>query len=209
MPTGGYVEWSHSVLARPGQITNVWLEDRWWDIPAPEGISVSRGPGASVLETHAGTHRVHVPYTGTATASQRRAYTFGLRLVADSEADWYQLEHLAQSGAVMSYVPLLWVVDELRDVQSGRDYYLSRSVARTLSATGITDITHPDEYVRDGIVDPSAGSIAGNTFSATASGSVVRIRYLPYFNVVCTRFDIAIEQVNLMTASVELTEVMQ
>lgn len=207
-PTGGYVAWDHTTLATEPTNKNFYFGTRWFSGWVPLGFQRNPSLGATVIPTHASTHKVHLPFTGLVTPSQMRSYTFSFEWLADSQQDWYDLKAASVSKRVIDFCPVLWEVDEFSPVVDEEEYRLSRRTARSVIAA-ITSITHPDAFTLDGADAPSAATISGQTLTADASGTVLVARYVPVYRVVVSRFDEAIAEINDMRANVELTEVIQ
>lgn len=205
MTTGGFARWGYPVLNLTTGTENFYLGGRWYTGRVPRGFGRSPSQGATVLPTHAGTAKIHLPYLGLATAtSQLRAYRFSFEWLALDSDDWEALQAASVSGQVLDFCPLLWQTDEIAPVASGTNYTLSRRVARSVIAD-ITAVTHPDKLTLDGTVG-AHGTITGQTFAATASGDVLTAMYLPVYRVVVGKFDESIAQHNEMRAAVELVE---
>lgn len=205
MATGGYAHFDKVTLNLTGQTENFYLGGRWYTGRVPRGFGRAPSAGATVLETHAGTAKIHLPYLGLATAtSQLRAYRFGFEWQAVDEADWFALKAASVSRFALDFCPLLWETDEIAPVSSGSAYTITRRVARSVIAE-ITSVTHPDKFTLDGTAG-SHGSITAQAFTATASGSVLIIDYVPVYRVVVSKFDESISRFNDMKADVELVE---
>lgn len=205
MGDGGYTQWDHLVLRLESQTYNFYLGGRWYAGLVPFGIKRTKSPGATVLPTHAGTAKIHLPYLGTANAtSQLRAYRFNFEWLADDQEDWYALQAASESAQVLDFCPLLWQVDEVAPCISGTSYTLSRRVARSVIGE-VTSVSHPDELALDGVVG-SHGTITGQALAASASGDVLVARYLPVYRAVVGTFDDSIAEHNEMRANIELIE---
>lgn len=201
----GYAHFGKTTLNLTTGTENFYLGGRWYTGRVPRGFGRTPSAGATVLYTHAGTAKIHLPYLGTALAtSQLRAYRFSFEWLAIDEDDWFALKAASVSGFPLDFCPILWETDEIAPVASGSSYTLTRRAARSVIAD-ITNVTHPDRFTLDGAVG-SHGSISGQTFTASATGSVLVADYVPVYRVVVGKFDDSIAQFNAMRAAVELVE---
>lgn len=204
MPQGGVTNFDHDV-ARDG----FYLAGRMFYEMIPEGISREPSQGATVIPTHAGTHKVHVPYIGLARPEMRRAYRFNFSWVVNDQDDYYKLLEAANSSDIFDFCPFLWVVDRFSGVDSGEVYRTSRRFARSV-ISGITDITHPDEYAVDGVVTPGWPSgTSDQEFTAGGDANVVVVRYLPVHHAVVGQLSEVYEVNNKLVVDVELVEVLR
>lgn len=204
---GGIYTWERQpMLDAGGYLPAVWLDgriyDSWVEVEAG-GISWRDEDGVVVLETHAGTHIVQVPYRGAAAplVGNRKEFTTGL--TADSLADYRHLEATRALGRPVYFCPGLWATDAF-PASAGSSYTLTRPLAAGI-VPGVSGVTHPVFVELDGVEDPSAADVAGQIVTANATGTLV-VHYLAVFRVVILGFERSISDGNTLSIQLTLSE---
>lgn len=181
-----------------------WLYDRYTQyFENGGGLSWDEAEGVFVLPTHGRTHNVQRPYVGSDRALEVAGMTFSAQLTALGEEDFFHWEKAKKLGQAVAFVPFLWTQEAFQATATST-YKLARPVAWGV-ATGVTSVTHPAVFTKDGVVDADCASITGQTLTASETGLIV-VRYLPAFMVVITSLRRRLQDVNDMTFDVSLVE---
>jgi len=210
MSTGGYLSWDVPILRAFVDDRSFYLGSRFYVSPIPLGISRNPSPGANVVATHAKTHKVQIPYTGTGRPDQRRAYTFTMDWQADDEDDYFELLSRGVSSEILDFCCFWWVADRFAPVTSGSTYQLSRRRADGL-ISGVDEAKFPTIWTADGAeqVYTWPTSYDSQEWVAPGAYSEVIVKYLPLTRVVVSKMDEDVGEVNDLRLSIELTEVLQ
>lgn len=209
-PQGGYQAWDFPFLRPFADDRNFYLGGRFYVGQLPEGIQRTPSPGATVLPTHARTHKVHIPYTGSARPDQRRAYNFSLEWQADDQDDYLSLLDRGVSSEILDFCCFWWVSDRFAPTTSGTTYQLSRRRAAGL-VSGVDESGFPSVWLADDTPEDSTwpSALAAQTWQAPVDNDEVIVRYLPLTRVVITKIDESVAVNNDLRLAIELSEVLQ
>lgn len=181
MSDGGYLYWDNArfLKDRPHldglefSTPNETLpEDIQWEPEEPEAVYK--------IPTKAKTHRIQQVALGSTSPLVRRSYKFSATFKANKEEEYFSVLRSAERGAVVNWVPFVWV-EEIFNVSATGDFTLSRPVAWGIAASA-NSTNHAARFFVSNVENPSAGSISGQTFTAATTG-VIAVRYLPAFRV--------------------------
>lgn len=153
-------------------------------LQVPKFQAYKREPQEGVLfglSTHANTKIAQRLYHGIEAPRIRQGFNFsGNWRIWDKEFI-EAIREAVGAGEPFLFAPLDRCTDVF-DAIDGSSYQLTRPLARSV-VSWVTDLTHPDLIKIDGVTDPTAATISGQTVTAAATG-VLTIHYTPIYEVI-------------------------
>jgi len=206
MSTGGYLAWDSRFLSGVP-----YLDGKEWTahgIPLDMQWREADDDMCFMIQTASGEHVLQAPFSGVASSDQPSRYIFEMPVQLIDEEVYFRLLRAKRKGAAVQFVPYLWDEEHFDNATAADVYYLSRPVAWTV-VSGVTSVTHPALFYKDGVYDSNCVALSGTlsqTVTIAESGDIA-IRYMPVFNVVVRDVSSQFEDVNGAVASVTLEEV--
>ncbi len=206
MSTGGYLGWDSRFLSGVPQLDGkgwsahgIPLEMQWTELEDSEVFAIPTASGEHVLQS---------PFVDAVAPDNPSRLMFELPIQLIDEEVYFRLLRAKRKGEAVQFVPYLWDEDHYADASAADVFSLSRPVAWTV-VSGVTSVTHPAIFYKDGAVDTNCVALSG-TLSQTvtvAEAGDISIRYMPVFSVVVRGVSSQFEGVNGAVANVTLEEV--
>lgn len=202
----GYLSWDSRFLSGAPQLdgqgwtaNGIPLDMEWTEAEDSEVFAIPTASGEHVLQSQ------FIDATGPDNPSR---LIFSLPIQALDETVYRKLKLSKRKGTALQFVPHLWDMDhwdglEVADVRS-----LSRPVAWTV-VSGVTSVTHPAIFYKDGAVDSNCIALSG-TLSQTvtvAEAGDISVWYMPVYSVIVREVSERFEGVNGIVTQVTLEEV--
>lgn len=111
-------------------------------------------------------------------------------------------------GEAVNFVPHLWEMEHFAGAGIGDVYSLCHPVAWTVAA-GVSSVTHPAVFYKDGVIDADCASLGG-TLSQTltvAEAGDIAVWYMPVFRVMVKGLQSELRDVNGVFCNFTLEEV--
>jgi hypothetical protein len=206
MSTGGYLQWDSRFLSGVPYLDG----QAWTAHGTPLGMTWEESPHdmAFVIPTASGEHVLQAPFSGVASSDQPSRYIFELPVQLIHEETYFRLLRAKRKGAAVQFVPYLWDEEHFDNAQVSDVFSLSRPLAWTV-VPGVSSVTHPAIFYKDGAVDTDCASLGGTLSQVltVAEAGDIAVRYMPVFNVVVRDVSSQFEDVNGAVATVTLEEV--
>jgi len=202
MPDLGYSYWDPMFLVDPPWFDGAVLAAG--GLPLQQPIDFSPGPGVLLLQSHADTDILQVPYAGSKSPAQKSRLTFSFILLGDFQEDYYRFKAARAKARPVYFCPGMRQVEAF-DAISGTIYQLSRPLATGI-VSGVSEGSHPTLVYLNGVLTPSAATVAGQSVTANASG-VILVRYTPVHQVVVAELREQIIEENRLDVAITLQEV--
>lgn len=147
------------------------------------GVALQKVPQPShlfAIKTHANTDVLQRLYHGAEAPRLRRGYDITGKFQVYSQELAEKLRECESLGTYFLFAPLDRVTDVF-DAVNGESYKLVRPLASSV-VSGVSESTHPTKILLDGVEDPTAATITGQTVDANETG-VITIHYTPVYKV--------------------------
>lgn len=206
MSTGGYLAWDSRFLSGVPQ-----LDGKGWSahgIPLQMGWNELEDSELFSIPTASGEHVLQSQFVDAAAPDNPSRLMFELPMQAIDEDVYIKLKLAKSKGTIVQFIPYLWVMDHWDGLVAADVRSLSRPVAWTL-ISGVTSVTHPAIFYKDGVVDTNCVALSG-TLSQTvtvAEPGDISIWYMPVFSVVVRGVSEKFDDVNSLITNVTLEEV--
>lgn len=199
MPELGWAE-----FAQPYLFDQIYLNGSW----VPQRPVLRQEPfeeSCWALPTAAGTHIFQREFRGDDAPKDKRALRFSFDVQADTDLAWWALKEAKGTCAPFYFATGVRQTDTFA-ATSGSTYRLTSPIAAGI-VPGVTTVTHPHVIKLDGVVDPSAATISGQTLTANATGTII-VQYTPVHWVRIAQFPEEIAQHNDAVIAVVLEELL-
>jgi len=168
MPLGGPNEWP-----APFRFDRLYIAGTW--VPMHE-VTAEMGPGCWALPTQGGTHEFQRQYRGEDKPKSKRALSFTFDVEADGDLAWDAIKEAHAECAPFYFGDgARW--PDIFPATNGSTYRLTCPLAAGI-VPGITEGDYPTVVKLDGIVDPGAAAVSGQSVVAAATGKLT-VTYTP------------------------------
>ncbi len=157
------------------------------------------------IATHANTHVTQKLYHGAEAPRLRQGFDFVGKMQVGAQDIADALRDAEVNGTYFLYTPLDRRTD-IFDATNGNSYLLTRPLASSILA--VDESSHPTEILLDGVVDPSAANVAGQSVAAQATG-VITIRYTPIYRVLALECTVSVPKFNAYDVDYRFSEVVR
>jgi hypothetical protein len=202
----GYLGWDSRYLSGVPHLDGV----EWTEQGHPLGMSWKEAEEDEpfLIQTASGESVVQSVYSGVAASDKAARLIFDLPFQLINEDSFRRLKMASAKGEAVNFVPHIWEMDHFSDAGVADLYSLTHPVAWTVAA-GVTSVTHPAVYYKDGVIDTNCVSLSG-TLSQTvtvAEAGDIAVWYMPVFRVMVKGIQFEFQDVNGVTCSFALEEV--
>ena len=202
----GYLGWDSRFFSGVPYLDGVdWTAQ---GTPLELSWSPAEGDERFVIPVASGEHVLQSPICDDVAADQLTRYVFTLPVQLFSEDEFRRLLMAEAKGTAVRFIPHLWCMEHWADQSIAAVRSLSRPVAWTL-ASGVTSVTHPAVFYKDGVVDTNCVALSG-TYSqvvTVAEAGDIAVWYMPAFSVVVKGISGVFQDVNAIVCEVTLEEV--
>lgn len=165
-----------TILPRP-YLGGHFLEEGFPDATSWDSPSLT-----VVRETHAGTHKVWIPFSEDKAPIGMAGVSLSIDAYRVSEEDYRVLESLCRAAAVTTYADGRQVTDRFPNATSGQSLRLTRPLALGTVA-GITEEFFPTVKRLNGAVNAGAATISGQSVTVNTTGDL-EVVYTPLYSVI-------------------------
>lgn len=201
-----YLGWDSRYLSGVIHLDGV----EWTDQGIPLGMTWDEAPDEDLflIQTASGEHVLQSQFSGVASSDQPSRWIFQLPHQLISENVFRRLKMAKAKGAEVNFVPNLWDMEHFDGAQAADVFSLSRPVAWTV-ASGVTSVTHPAVFYKDGVIDADCASLGGTLSQVltVAEAGDIAVWYMPVFKVVVRELGAEFTDVGSVVYSATLEEV--
>lgn len=148
------------------------------------------------LKTHANTHILQRLYHGPEAPQRRQGFDFSGQMRMYSQEQAEAIREAMSLSAAFLFAPMDRATDTFNAV-NGTSYKLVRPLASSVIGA-VTEANHPTIVKLDGVEDPSAANVSGQTVAALDTG-VLTVHYTPIYKMICQSFTESVEKWNDFT----------
>lgn len=203
---GGYLGWDSRFLSGVPYLDGT----TWTAHGIPLGMEWEETEDSELfaIPTASGEHVLQAQFVDTSAPDNPSRMIFKLPVQLIDETVYRMLKLAKRKGTAIRFVPHLWDMDHWEDLLAADVRSLSRPVAWTV-ASGVTSVTHPAVFYKNGAVDSNCVALSG-TLSQTvtvAEPGDISVWYMPVYSVIVRSVSEQFEDVNGVMCNVVLEEV--
>lgn len=202
----GYLGWDSRYLSAVPHLDGV----EWTEQGHPLGMSFNEAEEDTpfLIGVASGESVVQSAFSGVASSDKPSRWIFEMPFQLINEDSFRRLKMAEAKGEAVNFVPHLWEMEHFSDAEAADVYSLCHPVAWTV-ASGVTSVTHPAVFYKNGVIDADCASLGG-TLSQTltvAEAGDIAVWYMPVFRVLVRDLRSELQDVNGVTCSFVLEEV--
>lgn len=202
----GYLGWDSRYLSAVPHLDGV----EWTEQGHPLGMTFNQAEEDTpfLIGVASGESVVQSAFSGVASSDKPSRWIFEMPFQLINEDSFRRLKMAEAKGEAVNFVPHLWEMEHFSDAAVSDVFSLCHPVAWTV-ASGVTSVTHPAVFYKNGVIDADCASLGG-TLSQTltvAEAGDIAVWYMPVFRVLVKDLRSEFQDVNGIICTFTLEEV--